>query len=587
MKEDHKAAYIDTLDIKKDFSQILYNQNQTIFELTNEINKKDLIIKQLSNNKASLSEATQAQLQTYKKEVKLLQTKLSMSSSEYGDQLATQEETIKSFQSQIKQLNDTLAIKDRKLNELLSIVEEYDNQSTSQIKQISHLEKTNKELRSVINDMSTNYQKVSVKLSNKKEEAKSTFDSVYNIQLEKEALEEKAKELVEIIKEYSIELSKLKKTNTLLIEQNDNVKRDNEEMVQLNYDLDQRLTNVNEEYSLIKNENSSLMNKIIQYEKMMNTISQNNKKLQINNEQINGLIKKKETEIYQTENLNQDFSLKINNDLLSIANWINGYLLLPVNNDKEDETKQKLTFESNQSSFDLLIKALENVREKNNEESNSLSNKIVNLTQKLENKNKEYNGLETELKENKDHLRFLKEENDKLKDENVTHEHNNKRYQAIINELNNKIVDHNFAVNKELPGLISQMIKEVNETNILGERKSFASIFFNDKSDINELIIKLIEQYKEVLSLNNKNCNTCLQLKNEYKAIEKKYNALLTDIELKQIQIQKQEEMINRRQINISNDKEIIKKLQIEKEQLLQDNVTLIQQNTKLKAQIQ
>lgn len=72
-------------------------------------------------------------------------------------------------------------------------------------------------------------------------------------------------------------------------------------------------------------------------------------------------------------------------------------------------------------------------------------------------------------------------------------------------------------------------------------------------------------------------------MKNEYKAIEKKYNALLTDIELKQIQIQKQEEMINRRQL----DKESIKKLQIEKEQLLQDNITLIEQNALLKRQIE
>lgn len=599
MNEDYKTpnipiTHIDSSEIKNDFSQILYNQSQTIFELTNEINKKDSIIKQLSNNQSSISEAILAQVATYKKELNLLQTKMSMTTSEYEHQLQSQEETIQSHQSQLRQLNDTLSLRDRKLNELLSIVNEYDNQSSSQIKKINQLEKTNKELRSVINDMSANYHKVSLKFNNKKEEAKNTFDSVYEIQLEKEELEQKAKELVDIIKEYSIELSKLKTTNTLLIEQNDNLKRENEEMVQLNYELDQRYKGINDDYCILKEENSSLINKINQYEKMVDMISNNNKKLQLNNEQINGLIQKKDAEIYQTENMTQDFSLKVNNDLISIANWINTYLLLPSVNDSDSNKTSlspEITLESNHSAFELIIKALHSAREKNNEERDNLSNKIVNLTRDLEERYKENDRIENvlkEIKEDKEQLRLIKDENDILKNENRTHDHKSKRYQEIINELNDNIAflnsKNNLVVNENVTELIMQMIKEVNEKKILGDKKRFASIAIDDQqNDINELVVMLIDQFKEVISLDDRGCDNCLQLKNEYKAIEKKYNALLTDIELKQIQIQKQEEMINRRQL----DKEIIKKLQIEKEQLLQDNITLIEQNALLKRQIE
>lgn len=181
-------------------------------------------------------------------------------------------------------------------------------------------------------------------------------------------------------------------------------------------------------------------------------------------------------------------------------------------------------------------------------------------------------------------MRLIKDENDILKNENRTHDHKCKKYQEIINELNDNIAflnsKNNLVVNENVTELIMQMIKEVNEKKILGDKNRFASIAIdNQQNDINELVVMLIDQFKEVISLDDRGCDNCLQLKNEYKAIEKKYNALLTDIELKQIQIQKQEEMINRRQL----DKESIKKLQIEKEQLLQDNITLIEQNALLK----
>ncbi len=80
-------------------------------------------------------------------------------------------------------------------------------------------------------------------------------------------------------------------------------------------------------------------------------------------------------------------------------------------------------------------------------------------------------------------------------------------------------------------------------------------------------------------------------LKLNCQILEKKIKALQTELDLKNIQIQNQEEIINRRNDNnnsniLENDSIIIKRLKSDRENLINDNILLINQNNLLKQQL-
>ena len=80
---------------------------------------------------------------------------------------------------------------------------------------------------------------------------------------------------------------------------------------------------------------------------------------------------------------------------------------------------------------------------------------------------------------------------------------------------------------------------------------------------------------------------------NEYKLLEKKYKNLVTEMELKQIQIKSLEEIVSRRntggvQNNINSNENLgkIKQLELDKENLIKDNLILINENNSLKQKL-
>ena len=87
----------------------------------------------------------------------------------------------------------------------------------------------------------------------------------------------------------------------------------------------------------------------------------------------------------------------------------------------------------------------------------------------------------------------------------------------------------------------------------------------------------------------NEESNSNLKL--NCQILEKKIKALQTELDLKNIQIQNQEEIINRRNDNnnsniLENDSIIIKRLKSDRENLINDNILLINQNNLLKQQL-
>ena len=184
-----------------------------------------------------MSENSINQIQTYQKEISLLKEKIDKSKYDKNEK----EKTLLSENNLLKEKeNDyeiSLRTKDRKIKELLNLISEYENQITQLNNQLNTVSVSNQQLKSVMVDLSTNYQKAKIKLTNEKEENKNNNDYISDINLQKEIFQNKAKELVHIIDEYSSEviclnqeLNSYKEENKKLLDDNTILTNSNQEL---------------------------------------------------------------------------------------------------------------------------------------------------------------------------------------------------------------------------------------------------------------------------------------------------------------------------------------------------------------------
>ena len=108
-----------------------------------------------------MSENSINQIQTYQKEISLLKEKIDKSKYDKNEK----EKTLLSENNLLKEKeNDyeiSLRTKDRKIKELLNLISEYENQITQLNNQLNTVSVSNQQLKSVMVDLSTNYQKAS------------------------------------------------------------------------------------------------------------------------------------------------------------------------------------------------------------------------------------------------------------------------------------------------------------------------------------------------------------------------------------------------------------------------------------------
>ena len=237
-----------------------------------------------------MSENSINQIQTYQKEISLLKEKIDKSKYDKNEK----EKTLLSENNLLKEKeNDyeiSLRTKDRKIKELLNLISEYENQITQLNNQLNTVSVSNQQLKSVMVDLSTNYQKAKIKLTNEKEENKNNNEYISDINLQKEIFQNKAKELVHIIDEYSSEViclnqelnsykeenKKLLDDNTILTNSNqelkstceilkyDNIKlkEDNNTLSKLNQELNEENKKITEYNYSQENEINSLNDKL-------------------------------------------------------------------------------------------------------------------------------------------------------------------------------------------------------------------------------------------------------------------------------------------------------------------------------------
>ena len=438
------------------------------------------------------------------------------------------------------------------------------------------------------------------------------------ISQEKKMLEDKINQLVDIIRQYCNELNdsslKIKNLNDdILFLQNENRKlieekefnKKNINDFQNNYNkYNQILLENNNNKAIIQNLNKELLEYKMDYNNEINK----NKSL---NEKIMALISK----CKEYENIQKTFK-DASNDLQMAKKQITEINL----RNQENEQFVNTLYSDINDNISLLVKYINknfSLNKKNNENSNMNIN-IQNMLKKIEEinfeslldvlelKKKEIfdfsnvvsSGLEASDRENK----ILMEENNKLKEEINTIIFENKKLNSENIKLNNIIneINSDMITSKKNEEILKQKLNDIND-----EKDEINNKLFNELNQNKNIFEKLKEDNTNLFLMNN-NLNEELQiLKNKEfeneqennnlrlncQILEKKIKGMQTELDLKNIQIQNQEEIINRRNENdnsniLENDSAIIKQLKIDRDNLINDNVLLINQNNILRQKL-
>ena len=439
---------------------------------------------------------------------------------------------------------------------------------------------------------------------------------------EKNKSEQKIKELIEVMNAYSQEINKINKKNQNLEKQNFELKSKNDNLIndnsKLNYQVQStEITNKNyqDDIQNLQKINSDLMedNRKMKYDiqNLNNEIYELNQKYNLTNNELIHLksnysdmktdknkletdlainIKNNQNNINKVQKLENDIENIINDandNIKMIINWIENYLGI-FQNEKISVPELPInTSPNNRILFDQLKQKIMNVRDKVN---NNLTS-IQNYRYQIDNNMSEIND------------KFVRNiERIKNIYENLKIEIENNRYFQIYPLENNNKDFHEF-VNK-LDNLINQLLQfiynsQLDKQNIINQNITFK----NELNNIHQKYDSFLRDYeflnKKYIDLENKNKDNndiiyedFENLKQEYKILEKKNKNLNTEIELKDLQINSLQQMVDRRNnlssgnINSLDFSEKIKKLEIDNSKLINDNMLLVEENKNLKKEL-
>ena len=446
---------------------------------------------------------------------------------------------------------------------------------------------------------------------------------ISQITQEKKIMEEKINQLIEIIKQYCDELNDsaikiknlnddvlfLQNENRKLIEEKENNKKnmnefnnnygkynqimiENDNNKNIIQNLNKEILEYKMDYNNEINKNKilnekilNLVNKCNNYEKIQKTFQDANKDLLLAKKQINEInIRNQENENF----INTLYS-DINENISLIVDYLNKSINLHQKNENFNQN-----FDENDA-HDLLknMKKIDEINfEKILDTIDIKKKEILDFCDVLS------NGLNASDNENK----ILAEENDKLKEEineiifeNKKLNSENIKLNNIINNINNEMMN-----NKRSTEILKQQLNNINfekeemNNKFITELNENKNIFEQLKEDNANLILMSNNLKEEIQILKNKefeNDQTNNNLKLNCQILEKKIKGMQTELELKNIQIQNQEEIINRRNDNnnsalLENDSAIIKKLKTDRDNLINDNVLLINQNNLLRQKL-
>jgi len=573
------------------------------------------------------------QTQNLKREIELLDEKLRMLNEESQNKISnlTSQLTLEK-EAEIK-LRNQIYTKDKAISELNQIIKEYQTELINQKKSLSLKEEKLQELMVQFNSIKSNCNTITAALNSKEENEKKNELELRRAINDKMKIESKIKELIGVVNEYMKQLDEMNEKYSNLERENNNLKLANSNLI----DENKKLFRDNNDYSI---ELKNIKETINKCEEMSNTYVEQNKRLTSENENLNKqLIEEKqridsllsensklnlalndfkinkskmENNLEMTMQYQNQFKDKHETDLQNIIsycndninkinNWLdNSFIINPnesQNNMNNNQSLLNSTFTPGlfNINFDILIKKLNNVKNKTN-------NEMMLMHQCLNETNEKYNLF---INEKSKYMDMLNKIYNTITSE--INKNNYFKYDNNINTFNNANNDEFMKLLNSIDAVINQILRYLSsiydEKNIMSKEIDNCKNTISDFQNINDNLVQENNDYKVKL-YNGNSTNNFQNNNNKYEQmnhiLEKKIKNYETEIELKQMQINSLEEIIRRRENNANHNTEgnfvdenynnnqnlTIKRLEQDREKLIKDNMKLIQYNKKLKEQI-
>ena len=543
-------------------------QTTDISEFQNELDRKDLIIKNLQNQLVNIK----SQGQSLSSNNHII--------SELKSECLRKDREIQILNEKIFELSTELKEANAKLD-CYELKENFNKNESGNLLEISEIKidkisKEKKLLEEKINQLIDIIRQYSNELNDSSIKIKNLNDDIFFLQNENRKLIDEKNMNKKSMNDFN---NNINKYNQILTENNNNksiIENLNKELYEYKMDYNNE---INKNKSL--NEKMiTLVNKCNEYEKIQKTFKDASNDLLMAKKQITEINMRNQ----ENEQLLNSLYNDINDNISVIIKYINkNFSINKTNNNNEisDLDYNNMLKKIDEVNFEPLLDTLELKKKEIYDFSNVISN-----------------GLEASDRENK----ILIDENEKLKEEINTCIFENKKLNSENIKLNNIInnINTDMINSKKNTEILRQKLNDINE-----EKDELNNRFINEINQNKDIFEKLKEDNTNLILMNN-NLQDELQimkdkdfeneqennnLKLNCQILEKKIKGMQTELDLKNIQIQNQEEIISRRNDSnnsniLENDSAIIKKLKTDRDNLINDNVLLINQNNLLRQQL-
>ena len=471
-------------------------------DFNNQINNKDLIIKELENN-------IENEKNEKKKQKKIVQ--------ELNDNLIEANNKINNYENKIKEQNRNMKINNNELEELK-------NEIINLKKKIENLEKSKQELIQEhtieVDKLHKEIFELKSNINKLKSDNKTKDNNMQYLKEEKEKLEKMKEDYINEVKEKESEIqNKITELNTLKdeIQEKNNILNNNDYTLKSQdnniSDLNKRLSEKKEENEKLSQEIRQMKNTItgkdFENEKLQKIISELNRELNNTKEKDDQKISSLESQINEMEKEIKASKSALNENDITIRN-----LQKEINQNKSvyNNEIKKLNTEKNDLNNKLEIstkkeKENETTKQKNEQNLKIFQDELKRRILVIEDLKKKNEGFLNDLNNNKNKLGKLSEENKKL----------NEELSKIKKELDNSKKDNikqkeEYQTNKEEKNNLIKSIELLKQKNTL-DLKSYEETIQRQVKEINEL-------NQNLLKLNTVNQQQTIELQKTKETVE-------------------------------------------------------------------
>jgi chromosome segregation ATPase len=505
---------INDHETEQEAINMIRSQNRKIQELYEELEQRDQTIQTLQSQTSS-NDNYKIQAENYKRQVSILEEKLRLYETDLSSKSSFLSEQLKHVSEAESKLRNQIMSKDK-------IIHDYDLALKDHEKQISYLKKQlvdkdgiYSDLKQDFNEITAKFKNLTLKLNLKEEEYKKYKDDqdikFSEISKEKNLLEEKLSQLIDIVKQYSKELSEYNVQIQALETERRSMQKIN---TKLNEELEenlQKIISLENQINIMKEMKIQLQdaeNVIHRLESLIDNEKLKNENLSKNYQEINSkyfILKEKYSGENSLENLKNQITTKINeNENLNLQiNNLTKSSKFQENKIQSLETENKEIISAMNNEFKSLIKWIETYMPVFYDQHFEIPDLPVTINKNIKNKFK---------------LDSLKEILQKVR-KNVNTEFN--KYEQILKDAkkeNNEIIHKQEKLIREISELKNQILNKNEEIfSLNSEIESYHSSLNQNKGDLMKI--------KSEVSDKQENFNRFLE--KIYNNIQKEIDAIL------------------------------------------------------------